>query len=113
MGAASAATVRTFPLKAQMPRFRTALSGFLEEAQRRHGVRVAVAYVVVAFGVLQGADLVLPALMVPAWTYRLLVLTALFLFPVIVTLASVYDITRHRVSVPVRRPFSWWMARGI
>jgi TolB-like protein/Tfp pilus assembly protein PilF len=80
-----------------MPRFRTALSVFFEEAKRRHVVRVAIAYVVVAFGVLQGADLVLPALLVPAWTYRLLVLAALFLFPVVVALAWVYDITRHGI----------------
>jgi TolB-like protein/Tfp pilus assembly protein PilF len=80
-----------------MPRPRTPVSGFFEEAKRRHVVRVGIAYIVVAFAVLEGADLVLPALLVPEWTYRLLVLVALFLFPIAIVLAWIYDLTPHGI----------------
>lgn len=80
-----------------MSRSRTSLGAFFEEAKRRHVVRVTIAYVVVAFGMLQGADLVLPALDVPERTYNLLVLIALFLFPIVVVLAWIYDLTPHGI----------------
>lgn len=70
-----------------------ALSRLFAELKRRHVIRVGVAYIVVAFALLQGADLVLPALLMPEWTFRLLVIVVLFLFPIVLVLAWVYDIT--------------------
>lgn len=70
---------------------------FVGELKRRHVIRVGVAYIVVAFALLQGADLVLPALLMPSWTFRLLVLVVLFLFPIVLVLAWVYDLTPEGV----------------
>jgi adenylate cyclase len=65
----------------------------LHELKRRRVFRVAAAYAVVAFVVLQAMDLVLPAISVPAWTYNLFVLLALAGFPVAVALAWAFDMT--------------------
>ncbi len=73
------------------------LRRFAAELKRRHVIRVGVAYIVVAFALLQGADLVLPALLMPEWTFRLLVLLVLFLFPIVLVLAWVYDLTPEGV----------------
>ncbi|HSM62041.1 MAG TPA: hypothetical protein VK849_14640, partial [Longimicrobiales bacterium] len=74
--------------------------------RRRHVFRVGFAYIVVAFALLQGADLVLPALLMPAWTFRLLVLLVLFLFPIVLVLSWVYDLTPAGVTrtKPADRP---------
>lgn len=80
-----------------MPRNRTALIAFYEEAKRRNVLRVGFAYIVVAFAVLQGADVVLPALLLPDWTMRLLVILVLFLFPIVLVLAWMYDLTPEGV----------------
>lgn len=63
------------------------------ELKRRRVIRVGFAYLVVAFAVLQGADLVLPALLLPDWTFRLLVVLTLCFFPIVLVLAWVYDLT--------------------
>jgi len=77
---------------------RNAFTRFAAELKRRHVIRVGVAYIVVAFALLQGADLVLPALLLPDWTFRLLVLLVLFLFPIVLVLAWVYDLTPEGVK---------------
>lgn len=71
---------------------------FLAELKRRSVIRVGVAYIVVAFALLQGADLVLPALLLPDWTFRLLVLLVLFLFPIVLVLSWIYDLTPEGVQ---------------
>ncbi len=76
-----------------MPKQSFSLFTFLEEAKRRNVLRVGFAYLVVAFAVLQGADLVLPALLLPGWTFRMLVVVVLFLFPIVLVLAWIYDLT--------------------
>jgi len=72
---------------------------FLAELKRRKVVRVAAVYAATAFVVLQGADLVLPALLLPEWTYRMLVLLTLFGFPVAVALGWVLELTPDGVRV--------------
>jgi TolB-like protein/Flp pilus assembly protein TadD len=80
-----------------MARSRLPLAIFYEEAKRRHVLRVGFAYVLVAFATLEGADLILPSLMVPDWAYRMLVVLALFLFPIVLVVAWVYDLTPEGV----------------
>jgi TolB-like protein len=82
------------------PRRRT---GLLAELQRRKVIRVAVVYAASAFVVLQAADLMLPALMLPEWTYRLLVLLALLGFPIAIGLAWALEMTADGVRVTARR----------
>jgi TolB-like protein len=65
----------------------------LSELKRRKVVRVGIAYGAAVFVVLQLADLVFPALGVPDWGFRFLVIGSLVGFPVAVILAWLYDLT--------------------
>ncbi|HEX6590344.1 MAG TPA: tetratricopeptide repeat protein, partial [Longimicrobiales bacterium] len=64
----------------------------LDELRRRHVFRVTAAYVVVAFALLQGADVVTPALPLPPWTMTLLVVLALLGLPLTIVLSWVFDL---------------------
>jgi adenylate cyclase len=79
------------------------LRELVPELKRRKVARVAVVYAATAFVVLQAADLVLPALMLPEWTYRLLVLLALAGFPFALLLGWVFEVTPEGVRVTPRR----------
>jgi TolB-like protein/tetratricopeptide (TPR) repeat protein len=72
------------------------LGRFVAELRRRHVVRVAVAYGAVGFVLLQAAEIVLPAFL-PGFeadaALRVVVVGFLLLFPVVVALAWVYEIT--------------------
>jgi serine/threonine-protein kinase len=71
---------------------------FLTELKRRKVYRVAAGYAVATFAILEGADLVLPTLGVPAWVYQLLVVLVLLGFPVALILAWAFDITPQGVQ---------------
>lgn len=81
-----------------MPGPLSPLRRFLAELKRRKVIRVAAVYAVVAFVVLQVAEIVFPALLLPDWSLRLLVVLALFGFPFAVVLAWAYDITPEGVE---------------
>jgi adenylate cyclase len=68
-----------------------------DELKRRRVYRVSAAYVIVAFALLQGADIMLPALGAPAWALRLLVVAAIAGLPVASTLAWIFEITPEGV----------------
>jgi TolB-like protein len=69
------------------------VSGFFKELKRRKVYTVAVAYVVVAWLILQVADVVLPIYDTPDWVLRTFT-TLLFLgFPIALVLAWAYDIS--------------------
>jgi adenylate cyclase len=70
---------------------------FLREIKRRRVVRIALIYGAVAFGVLQGADIVVPAMQLPDWVLSLLVAIALVGFPITIALSWVYDITAEGI----------------
>jgi tetratricopeptide (TPR) repeat protein len=78
-----------------------ALRSLLAELKRRRVFRVAAAYVVVAWALLQAADIIFPALGVPPWAMTLVVVLAFLGFPVAVVLAWAFDITPEGV---VRTP---------
>lgn len=67
--------------------------GLFRELKRRRVFRAAALYAIVAFIVAQVADLVLPGLLLPDWTFRLIVLLLLLGFPVALVLAWSFDIT--------------------
>ncbi len=69
------------------------VTALLSELRRRHVFRVAVAYAVVGWIVIQAADIILPALQLPGWTVTLVVVLVLLGFPVALVLAWAYDIT--------------------
>ena len=70
-----------------------ALKRFFVELKRRKVYRVAVAYVVVSWVLVQVATQVFPFFEVPNWTVRLVILALCLGFPIAVILAWAYDIT--------------------
>lgn len=72
------------------------LGRFFAELRRRHVVRVGIAYAAAGFVLLQTAEIVLPAFL-PGFeadaALRIVVVGFLVLFPVVVALAWVYEIT--------------------
>jgi TolB-like protein len=69
------------------------VSTFFKELQRRKVYRVAVAYAVVAGGVIQLASAVFPAWELPSWALRLVVVLLLAGFPISLILAWAFDVT--------------------
>jgi len=71
---------------------------FLAELKSRRVYRVAAFYVVAAFALLQGADIVLPAFDAPDWLFRALILVALAGLPFALTLAWAFDLTPDGIT---------------
>jgi TolB-like protein len=70
-----------------------AVKQFFVELKRRKVYRVAVAYVVVAWVLIQVATQVFPFFEIPNWIVRLVVLALVLGFPVALLLSWAYDIT--------------------
>ena len=66
---------------------------FFAELKRRNVYKVAVAYAVVAWLLLQGASIVLPSFEAPAWTMKVLILVLAVGLPIAVVLAWAFEIT--------------------
>ena len=64
-----------------------------DELKRRKVFRVSAAYVVVAWLMIQVADIVFPRLSLPDWTITLVLILLLIGFPIAVILAWAYDVT--------------------
>lgn len=74
---------------------------FFRQLRRRKVFRVGITYLVVGFAIIEGADLLLPTLRLPPWTYDLVVVLVLLGFPLAIGLAWAFDITPEGV---VRTP---------
>ncbi len=70
----------------------------LKELQRRSVFKVAAAYLVVAWLVIQVAATVSPQLALPDWAPRLITLLVLLGFPVALVLAWVFDVTPEGIK---------------
>jgi len=70
-----------------------------EELKRRKVFRVAAAYAVAAWLIIQIAATVFPSFGIPDWAFRLVTLLALLGFPIALILAWVLDITPHGIKV--------------
>jgi DNA-binding response OmpR family regulator len=68
------------------------LHRFLFELRRRHVYKVAAAYLAAGYVGLEVAQLLLPVLPLPEWTYTALAAMAIFGFPVALILGWVFDI---------------------
>ena len=64
---------------------------FFAELRRRHVIRVAIAYVVIAFGIFEGTDLLVSSLDLPGWTTTLVVVLGIAAFPIALILAWAYE----------------------
>ena len=67
--------------------------GILAELKRRKVVRVAAGYVVLAWVVIQAADVIFPALRLPDWTISFVTMLAMLGFPLAVFFAWAYELT--------------------
>lgn len=67
--------------------------GLLEELKRRHVWRVAIAYAVAGWLVVQIATQVFPFFNIPNWAVRLVVVLIVIGFPVAVAFAWIYELT--------------------
>jgi TolB-like protein/Flp pilus assembly protein TadD len=71
---------------------------FFAELKRRRVGKVAVAYGAVAWGITEGASVVLPALFVPAWAMTAIVIFLLVGFPIAMVLAWVFDVSPEGIQ---------------
>jgi TolB-like protein len=80
--------------------------GFFEELKRRHVWRVAIAYAVAGWLLVQVATQVFPFFKIPDWTVRLVVLVIAIGFPIAVAFAWVFELTPEgiRRTAPADSP---------
>jgi TolB-like protein/Tfp pilus assembly protein PilF len=71
---------------------------FFDELKRRKVYRVAVAYVIVAGGIIQLGSAVFPAWQLPDWTLRVTVVLLLAGFPIALVLAWAFDVTPQGIQ---------------
>jgi TolB-like protein/Tfp pilus assembly protein PilF len=71
---------------------------FLAELKRRHVFRIMVVYGAVGFVLLQVVELLVPALLLPEWTYRFVALLLLVGFPIAIVLAWAFESTPDGVK---------------
>ncbi len=71
---------------------------FLAELKRRHVFRIMAVYGAVGFVLLQVVELLVPALLLPEWTYRFVALLLLVGFPVAIVLAWAFESTPDGVK---------------
>jgi TolB-like protein len=71
--------------------------GFLHELRRRHVVRVAIAYAVAGWVLLQAASIVFPAFGAPEWVLKAVIALLALGFPVALILAWAFELTPHGI----------------
>lgn len=74
-----------------------ALRDFVAELRRRRVFTVAAIYAAVSWLVLQIADLVVPGLLLPEWTFRFILLLLIVGFPIALVLAWAFEVTPEGV----------------
>ena len=72
---------------------------FFEELRQRKVVRVAAAYLVVAWVAIQAASIALPAFDAPAWTLRVVILLFALGFPLALLLTWALELTPDGVKL--------------
>ena len=73
-------------------------SNFFSELKRRNVYKVAVAYAIVSWLLIQIATQVFPFFEIPNWTVRLVVLLLILGFPVALVLAWAFEITPEGIK---------------
>ena len=74
------------------------ISRFINELRRRNVFRSGAAFVVVAWLLIQVADILLETFAAPAWAMRVIVVALVVGFPVVLMLAWLYEITTQGVK---------------
>jgi hypothetical protein len=66
---------------------------FFAELKRRNVYKVAVAYAIVAWLLIQAASILIPTFEAPAWVMKVFVTAIIFGFPVALILAWAFELT--------------------
>ena len=69
------------------------MAGLFTELKRRHVFKVGITYIVVAWLLLQVADVILNNIAAPDWVFHVILLLLAISFPLIVMFAWAYDLT--------------------
>jgi TolB-like protein/Tfp pilus assembly protein PilF len=69
------------------------MSKFYDELKRRNVIKAAIAYIVVAWVLLQVLSIVLPSVEAPQWVMKTIMLIMVIAFPIWVFIAWVYEVT--------------------
>ncbi len=72
---------------------------FFEELKRRNVYKVAVAYAVVAWLLLQAASIFLPAFDAPPWVMKIFIIVIIFGFPVALIFSWAFEITPEGIKL--------------
>jgi len=78
---------------------------FWKQLKKRKVVRVALAYIIVGWVVLQVGEIVLEGLGVPSWSLSLLIVLVLLGLPIALILSWAYEVT-PQVSARIQRVIS-------
>jgi TolB-like protein/Tfp pilus assembly protein PilF len=82
------------------------MKSFFAELKRRNVYKVAVAYAVVAWLLIQAASIVLPTFEAPGWTMKILIAVLVIGFPLTVVLAWAFEITPEGIKLEKDVPAS-------
>ena len=72
---------------------------FFSELKRRNVYKVAVAYVVVAWLLIQAASIFLPAFEAPSWVMKFLIVIVVFACPVVLVLSWAFELTPEGIRL--------------
>src|ERR1700692_4723994 len=72
---------------------------FFSELKRRNVYKVAVAYAVVAWLLLQAASIFLPAFDAPPWVMKIFIIVIIFGFPVALIFSCAFEITPEGIKL--------------
>src|SRR5207245_6989375 len=75
------------------------IDNFLSELKRRNVYKVAVAYAVVAWLLLQAASIFLPAFDAPPWMIKIFIIVIIFGFPVALIFSWAFEITPEGIKL--------------
>ena len=81
------------------PETETTSRGFWVQLRRRGVIRAAIVYAVVGWVVIEVASVVLPALNLPAWSVKLVIVLVALGFPMAIIMGWMYDLS-PRGSAP-------------
>src|SRR5437879_10236810 len=75
------------------------IDAFFAELKRRNVYKVAIAYAVVAWLLIQAASIFLPAFDAPPWVMKIFIIVIIFGFPVAVIFSWAFEITREGIRL--------------
>jgi len=73
------------------------LGALLEQIRSRKVLKVTIAYLAIAWALIEVSAVVFPALLLPEWSQRLVVILAMVALPLVIALAWFFDITPQGV----------------